>query len=210
MRGKRKSMTRHIRAFIAVSAMFAATSLSTAAYAFDWYGGASVGKNSYEVSSGDFFANQPFSGVTDGNDGAWKAFVGMQLFEKYVSAEFGYSYLGKSSVKGTISGAAVTGTSETTAFTASLVGLIPMGTKFAALIRLGLDRAKSDITTTKAGVSDSETTTNLQVFGGLGAQFDFSKKLSARLEYERYDMGEIGPKYANVLSVGFTYLFYTK
>ena len=109
MRGKRKSMTRHIRAFIAVSAMFAATSLSTAAYAFDWYGGASVGNNRFEVSSGGFFANQTFTGVTDGNDGAWKAFVGMQLIEKYVSAEFGYSYLGKSSVKGTISGAAVTG-----------------------------------------------------------------------------------------------------
>ncbi len=210
MRGKRKTMTRHIRAFIAVSAMFAATSLSTAVYAFDWYGGASVGKNSYEVTSGDFFPNQPFSGVTDGNDGAWKAFVGMQLFEKYVSAEFGYSYLGKSSAEGTISGAAVTGNSETTAFTAALVGLIPMGTKFGALIKLGLDRPKSDITTTKAGVSSTQTTTNIQIFGGLGAQFDFSKTLSARLEYERYDLGSIGPKYANVLSVGFTYLFDTK
>jgi opacity protein-like surface antigen len=210
MRGKRKTMTRHIRAFIAVSAMFAATSLSTAVYAFDWYGGASVGKNSYEVTPGDFFDTQQFSGVTDGNDGAWKAFVGMQLFEKYVSAEFGYSYLGKSSANGTISGAPASATSETAALTAALVGLIPMGTKFGALIRLGLDAAKSDITATKAGVSTREDTSNLQIFGGLGAQFDFSKTLSARLEYERYDLGSIGPKYANVLSVGFTYLFDTK
>ena len=105
MRGKRKTMTRHIRAFIAVSAMFAVTFLPTAVYAFNWYGGASVGKNSYEVTGGDYFPFQTFSGGADGNDTAWKAFIGMQLFEKYVSAEFGYNYLGKASAKGTISGA---------------------------------------------------------------------------------------------------------
>jgi opacity protein-like surface antigen len=211
MRGKRKTMTRHIRAIIAVSAMFAATSLPTAVYAFDWYGGASVGKNSYEVTGGDFFPFQGFSGSADGNDAAWKVFVGMQLFEKYISAEFGYSYLGKSSVNGTVSGGVpVTGTSETKTFTAALVGLIPMGTKFGALIKLGLDAPKSDITTTKAGVSSGEDTSNIQMFGGLGVQFDFSKKFSARLEYERYDLASIGPRYANVLGVGFTYLFDTK
>jgi opacity protein-like surface antigen len=210
MRGKRKTMTRHIRAFIAVSAMFAAISLPTAVYAFDWYGGVSMGKNSYEVTGGDYFPFQTFSGSADGNDSSWKAFVGMQLFEKYVSAEFGYSYLGKASANGTISGATVSATSKTTAYTASLVGLIPMGTKFGALIRLGFAAPKADITTTNAGVSTTQHTSDLKVFGGLGAQFDFSKQLSARLEYERYNQGSLGPSYANVLSVGFTYLFSTK
>lgn len=210
MSGRAKTMTRHIRAFISVSSLFVATFLSTAAYAFDWYGGASVGNNRFEVSGGSFFHNQPFTGVTDGNDGAWKAFVGMQLFEKYVSAEFGYTYLGTTSANGTSSGVPVSATSETTAFTAALVGLIPMGTKFAALIKLGLDAPKSEITTTVGGVRTRDDTTNLQIFGGLGAQFDFTKQFSARLEYERYDLGSDGPKYANVLSIGFIYLFDTK
>lgn len=210
MRGKRKTMTRHIRACIAVSAMFAATSLPTAAYAFDWYGGASVGKNSYEVTGGDYFPFQTFSGGADGNDTAWKAFIGMQLFEKYVSAEFGYNYLGKASAKGTISGADVSASSKTTAYTASLVGLIPLGSKFDMLIRLGLAAPKADISTTQAGVSTTQTTSDIKVFGGLGAQIDFSKNWSARLEYERFNQGSLGPSYANVLSVGFTYLFSTK
>jgi len=116
MRGKCKTMTRHHRAFAAI-AMFAAALASTSVYAFDWYTGASVGNNSYEVTGGDYFPFQTFSGSADGNDGAWKAFLGMRLFEKYVSAEFGYNHLGTASAKGTISGAAVTATSDTRAYT---------------------------------------------------------------------------------------------
>jgi len=209
MRGKCKTMTRHHRAFAAI-AMFAAALASTSVYAFDWYTGASVGNNSYEVTGGDYFPFQTFSGSADGNDGAWKAFLGMRLFEKYVSAEFGYNHLGTASAKGTISGAAVTATSDTKAYTAALVGLIPVGAKFDALIRLGAAASKADITTTNAGVRTRQKTSDIKIVGGLGAQFDFSDKLSARLEYERFNQGSIGPSYANVLSVGFTYLFYTE
>jgi hypothetical protein len=48
------------------------------------------------VTPGDFFDTQPFSGVTDGNDGV-KAFVGMQLFENTFLQSL-VLYLGKSSV----------------------------------------------------------------------------------------------------------------
>jgi OmpA-OmpF porin, OOP family len=210
MRGKCKKMTRHFRALLAVVAMFATSSMSTAVYAFDWYGGASMGKNSYEVTGGDYFPFQTFSGGADGNDGAWKVFLGMQLFEKYVSAEFGYNYLGKASANGTISGAPVSASSKTTAYSASLVGLIPLGSKFDILMRLGFAAPKADISTTQAGVTKTQTTSDIKVFGGLGAQIDFSKNWSARLEYERFNQGSLGPPYANVLSVGFTYLFDTK
>jgi len=134
----------------------------------------------------------------------------MQLFEKYVSAEFGYNDLGNASAKGTISGAPVSASSETKAYSASLVGLIPLGSRFDMLIRLGFAAPKADISTTQAGVTTTQTTSDIKVFGGLGAQVDFSKKFSARLEYERYNQGSVGPAYANVLSVGFIYLFDTK
>jgi OOP family OmpA-OmpF porin len=167
-------------------------------------------KNSYEVTGGDFFPFQTFTGSADGNDGAWKAFVGMRLFEKYVSAEFGYNYLGKASVKGTVGGSAVTGNSETYAYTASLVGLIPVGSKFDMLIRMGFSGPKAQITTTTAGVTSTQYTSDIKFYGGLGAQFDFTDKFGARIEYERFNLGSLGPAYANVFTVGFTYLFYTE
>ncbi|MHB8534458.1 MAG: outer membrane beta-barrel protein [Sulfuricaulis sp.] len=210
MRGKCKTMTRQSRAFFTVIAMCAAISLPTAAYAFDWYGGASFGKNRYQVTGGDFFINQTFSGSVDGNDNAWKAFIGMQLFEKYVSAEFGYIDLGTTSAKGTVSGAPVTATSKTKAYTASLVGLIPMGGRFDMLVRLGMAAPKAHVATTNAGVGSSQNSSDIKIFGGLGAQFDITKKTSVRIEYERFNQGSVGPTYANVLSAGFTYLFYTE
>ena len=197
-------------AFSAAFALFTAISLPTPAYAFDWYGGANAGNNRYEVSSGDYFPHQTFSGTTDGEHGAWKAFVGMRLIDKYVSAEFGYMNLGSASIRGTISGVPVSASSKTETYTAALVGLIPMGKKFGGLIELGLHAPQADITTTTAGVSSTQHTSDMKFFGGLGAQFDFTDKISARLEYERFVMGSVGPAYANVLSVGFTYLFYTE
>ena len=210
MRGKYKTMTRHFMAFSAAFALYAAIFLPTAAYAFDWYGGASAGSNRYEVSGGDYFPQETLTGTTDGVHGAWKAYIGMRLFDKYVSAEFGYMNFGSATVKGTISGAPVRANSKTETYTAALVGLIPIGTKFDALIELGLHAPQTKITTTTGGVSTVQNTSDMKLFGGLGAQFDFSDTISARLEYERFVMGSVGPSYANVLSVGFTYLFYTE
>lgn len=210
MRGKCKTMTRHFGALFSAVATFTAAALPTAAYAFDWYGGASVGNNRYEVSGGDYFPNQTFVGSVDGNDGAWKAYIGMRLFEKYVCAEFGYVDFGTASAKGTVSGTPVTATSDTTAYTAALVGFIPVGKTFDAMIKLGFAAPYADITTTKAGVSTTEHNTDLKFYGGLGAQMNFTEKFAARLEYERFVQGSDGPPYANVLSVGFTYLFYTE
>jgi len=209
MCGKCKTTTRRFGVLFSVFVMFAAA-LPTAAYAFDWYGGASVGNNRYEVTGGDYFANQTFSGSADGQDGAWKAFIGMRLFEKYVSAEFGYMDFGSASAKGTVSGVPVSATSDTTAFTAALVGAIPMGKTFDMLIKLGFAAPKADISTTTAGVTTTQNTSDIKFFGGLGAQMNFTDTLSARIEYERFNQGSTGPAYANVLSVGFTYLFYTE
>ena len=209
MCGKRKTMTCRFRHVLGVVAVFAAASMSTAAHAFDWYGGASAGQNSFEVTGGDFFPFQTFSGTADGYDTAWKAFLGMRLFEKYVSAEFGYNYLGKSNVSGTVSGSPASGHSKTDAYTASLVGMIPIGSKFGMLIRMGFSAPEAQITTTKAGVTTTQYTSDLKFYGGLGAQFDFTDKFSARFEYERFNQGSLGPSYANVMSLGFTYLFYT-
>ena len=209
MRGIRKTTTRHFRAFIGAIAISAAAAVPTTVYAFDWYGGASVGKNRYQVTGGDYFPFQTFSGGADGNDSAWKAFVGMRLFDKYVAAEFGYIDLGKASVKGTVSGSPVASSSKTKAYTAALVGDIPVGTRLGVLIKLGLAAPRATITTT-TGTGPNTHTSDLKVFGGMGAQFDITKTISGRIEYERFNQGSLGPSYANVLSVGFTYQFYTE
>jgi len=47
----------------------------------------------------------------------------------------------------------------------------------------------------------------LNMFGGFGFQYDFSKNLGARVEVERYNSGSLGSPYINMISGGIVYRF---
>lgn len=200
------AMMRRFRTGLAASIAFAAMATPMAAHAMDWYSGLSVGEARHETTGGDI-VGPGYTGTVDGNDGGWKVFLGMELWEKYVGAEFGYFNLGKASTKGTASGVATTATSKAETFTAALAGLIPIGTHFGTVIKLGLTGPKAEVNITKAGVTTTTNTTDLKLFGGIGVQVDFSKSVSARLEAERFNMGSIGSPYVNLLSAGLIYRF---
>ena len=206
MRGEFYISARRFRAFMTALVTAGVMAVPVAAQAIDWYGGLSVGQAGHETTGGDL-AGQGFLGSVDGNDSGWKVLLGMVLWDKYVGAEFGYVDLGTASAKGTVSGSTVTAKTDATAYTASIVGLIPFGDQLGLTIRLGVSNPTVDLTVTKAGVPTTSRSTDMKVFGGLGMHYDFSKSTGVRIEAERYNMGSIGSPYVNLVTVGLVYRF---
>jgi hypothetical protein len=212
MYGQFNKTTRHLRVALAVVATMGTLAIPTAGHAMDIYGGLSLGQARHETTGGDLLGGG-FSGTVNGDHSGGKAFVGLELWDKYVGAEFGYADLGKASAKGTVTGggsAASSATSEAMAYTASLVGLIPFGSQFGATIRLGFAGEQISVNTTGPigpGAVNSAHGSDLKLFGGLGAQYYFSKTIGMRLEVDRYNMGSIGSPYINMISAGVVYQF---
>jgi hypothetical protein len=197
---------RRFRALMTALVTAGVMAVPAAAHAWDWYTGVGVGQAGHEATGGDL-AGPGFSGSVDGNDSGWKAFLGMVLWDKYVGAEFGYVDLGTASARGTISGSSVTAKTDATAYTASIVGLIPFGDQLGLTIRLGASNPRVDLTVTNAGVTTTSHTTDIKIFGGMGMQYDFSKHMGVRIEAERFNMGSIGSPYVDLITAGFVYRF---
>jgi hypothetical protein len=206
MRGKFYISARRFRALMTAVVAAGVMTVPVAAHAWDWYSGFGVGQAGHEATGGDL-AGPGFSGSVDGNDSGWKAFLGLVLWDKYVGAEFGYVDLGTASAKGTISGSAVTAKTDATAYTASVLGLIPFTDRLGLTIRLGVSNPRVDVTVTNAGVTTTSHTTDMKIFGGMGMQYDFSKHMGVRIDAERYNMGSIGSPYVNLITAGFVYRF---
>lgn len=206
MYGQFNKMTRHLRVALAVVVTMGTLAIPTAGHAMDIYGGLSLGQARHEATGGDLLG-QGFSGAAvDGNDSGWKAFIALELWDKYVGAEFGYADLGKATAKS----AASTATSEAQAYTASAVGLIPFGSQSGVMIRLGIAGTKAHVQTTGpigAGAVSSANVTDNKIFGGFGFQHYFTKTLGVRVEADRYNMGSIGSPYVNMISAGVVYQF---
>jgi hypothetical protein len=201
--------TLHLRVAFAVVATMTFVIPNTG-HAMDIYGGLSWGSSNHETTGGDILG-KGFSGTVNADDGGWKAFVALELWDKYVGAEFGYADLGKAYAIGKVSGSPSSGTSEAKAYTASLVGLIPFGGGYSgATIRLGLAGEQVSVNTSGtigSGAVSSARTSDLKMFGGVGAQYYFSKTVGVRLEADRYNMGSVGSPYINMISVGLVYQF---
>ncbi len=199
----KKTLSGSLKFFsIAAAAMMMAP---MTANAMDWYVGGGIGEARHEATGGDI-AGPGFLGSVDGSEGSWKAFLGMELWDKYVGAEFGYVDLGTAVARGTISGSAVRASSQAEAYTAALVGQIPIG-DFGIIIKLGMSGVKATLTTNGAGTLPSGHTSDIKMFGGGGFQYYISKKSIIRFEAERYNMGSMGSPYINTLTVDYIYRF---
>ena len=209
MRGEFKTMTRHFRIIFSAMVTAGVMAIPLAAQAMDWYGGLSYGQARAETTGGDLLGSG-FTGSVSGNHSGGKAFLGMELWDKYVGAEFGYVELGKASANGTVGGSFSAATSQVNAYTAALVGYIPIGGPIGAIIRLGAAEERETITTSGAlggGAHPSSQNSDLKLFGGFGFQYDFSKTMAARVEVERFNQGSVGSPYINLISAGLIYRF---
>jgi OmpA-OmpF porin, OOP family len=124
-------------------------------------------------------------GQTDADtedDTGFKIFGGYQ-FHQNIGAEVGYGLLfDKDSV-------------EVTSLEAVAVGMFPLGNNFSLIGKLGF----AMLTLEAPGVDEDET----ELTWAIGAQYDFTRNLGARLQWQRYEADEK----LDFLSIGVVWRF---
>jgi OOP family OmpA-OmpF porin len=173
--------TTTIRASVLTLAITALSAGGVSAAAMDWYGGVGLGLGK---SKDDFTA---IDIVDDDKDIAWKLFGGYQ-FQPNAAVELGYVDFGEYKGKGTFLGSPVTDKFSPAGFDLSLVGKFPVGRDVSVLGRIGAMRWDVDDKISVPGVgSGSESKTGVDATFGIGAQFDFTSNMAARIEWERFN-----------------------
>jgi OOP family OmpA-OmpF porin len=178
----------------------------TVAAQSSWYVGASAGQSAIDASSGEvdsgFLVDDAFeaSGTTlDKKDTGWKLYAGHR-FNRFLAAEAGYVDLGKASFNTTIVGAPA-GTTPAPPFpiraTATARGVFlaalaqwPVTQAFSVFAKVGAFRSEAEFTeviTTTGVTRVSRTERRTDANYGVGLQWAFSERLSARLELERFE-----------------------
>lgn len=161
-----------------MAAMVSALALSTSASAgfFDLtlapYVGVGVGKSQADITC-------PAATSCDDKDTAYKLYGGLEVNE-FMSMELGYVDLGKSTYSG-----AVSGKRETRGMSVQLVGTYALSPKFTLLGKGGFGILNTEVDGTVVA-SKSEADTDLEWSLGLGAQYNFTKNVGMRVEWERY------------------------
>ena len=124
------------------------------------------------------------AGVTGCKDtaGAFRIAGGSQ-FTPMWGAEVSYGAYGKASA-GTLGALSVDW--KLSGFQVSGTGTFPLGDAFSLIGKVGI--ATTKLETTGGGITFSATSTKLAY--GIGAQYDFTKSVAARVQYE--DLGTVG------------------
>jgi OmpA-OmpF porin, OOP family len=197
----------NIKQAIALTGLIAATAgISPLAFAQDsgWYVGASAGQSKVK----DFCPNPVAVGTScDDTSGTYGVFGGYQ-FNRYLGAELGYTDFGENKVFG--SGAAVTW--KVKGLELLGVGIIPINPYFEIYGKVGAflwDVKQSCTGASCLYSSQSETGSDLTY--ALGAQFNFTRNISARVQYQRYqdvgDQATTGKSDMDLLSFGIVFRF---
>ncbi len=157
------------------AALAAALALSTPAAAgfFDFtlapFIGAAVGQANSDITC-------PAATSCDDSDTAWKIFGGLEVNE-YISMEIGYADMGEVSYKG-----AVNGTREVDGMTLRLLGTYALNPSITLLATGGLNILQADMKTVPGASEDTDVAWS----AGLGVQYNFTKSVGLRVEWERY------------------------
>lgn len=184
------------------AAVASALSLSTPATAgfFDLtlapFIGASAGQATFDTSCG--------AGETcDDTDTAWKIYGGLEVNE-YIQMEVGYADLGEAK----FSDAASSATAEVNGMTVQVVGTFAINPSFSLIGRGGMNFLNLEVNDTVEG---NEGDTDVAWSLGLGAQYNLSKSVGLRAEWERYfkvgDEDTTGEMDVDLISASVVYTF---
>ena len=163
-----------------------------------FYLGAQLGQSKFKLDCG---AGQ----TCDDKDGSVRLFGGYK-FHRNFAGEIGWADLGKAQFTDPLASAQI----KTTAWDVSALGMFPVMPQASLFGRLGLYYS----TTRFSGDATGEKSATGITFG-LGGQWDFTRNIGARLEWQRYNKvkatcdGCGGDSDANVdnLSIGIVYRF---
>ena len=186
----------------------------------NWYVGIGVGQSRGDTPGNPaIVAGTPVTSVATSGDstatGA-KTFLGYQ-FNKYVAAELGYFRLGDFTFDGTTTPAGTLHGSlkNRSGMNLDAVGTLPIvPDKFLLLARVGVQSSKtSDLfngtgaAATLANPSPSKTRASYKY--GVGAEFNFTRNIGVRAEWERYRISDgISDKInVNLVSASMLYRF---
>ncbi len=114
----------------------------------------------------------------DDRDTAWKAFAGYQLNRNF-AAELGYTNLGQF----TASAGGLTDNAKVNVWELSALAAWPLMNQFSVYGRLGAYRANAKEDTNFVGSFEHN---NSDLTYGLGGQYDFTRNLGVRVEWQRY------------------------
>ncbi len=180
------------------AAMASALSLSSPASAgfFDFtlapFVGASVGQSSFDISC-------PAGNSCDDTDTAWKLYGGLEVNE-YIQMEFGYADLGEAKISNIA-------TAEVNGMTIQAIGNLALNPSFSLIGRGGMNILNLEVNAPGYNEGDTDVAWSL----GLGAQYNFTKSLGLRVEWERYfkvgDEDTTGDVDIDLLSAGLVYKF---
>ena len=166
-----------------------------------WYIGATFGQSSVDLEDCG-------GGVEcDDKDTAWRILGGYQINRNF-AVEVGYHDFGTSTQS--IPGLA-TLDFKANSFELLAVGMLPINNQFSLYGKAGVYRGEVKATLNILGVSDSTKETNTDLTFGFGAQFNVTRQLGIRAEWQRYtsmgDSDTIGESDVDVMSLGLVYRF---
>ena len=188
----------------------------------NWYIGLGAGQSRAKVDNSTMNAVVAGTTVTsvagtgDSTATGAKAFLGYQ-FNKYVAAEAGYFRLGDFTFDATTTPAGTLHGSikNRSGWNMDVVGTAPIvADKFMLLARLGVQSSKtSDLfngTGAAAPLTNPSPSKNLVSYKyGAGAEYDFTRNIGVRAEWERYRVsdGISGKVNVNLISASMLYRF---
>lgn len=152
----------------------------------------------------------PTGSSLDDTDTGWKLYLGYQ-FNPNFAVEGGYVDLGKFSFSSTTAAGSLSGDLKTkNGVFVDAVGIIPLQNNFSIFGKLGLYSIKSELNGSGSGGSVSASHTTGDITYGLGAGYDFTRNLAARVEWERFNkVGDNATAKSDLdlVSVGVLYKF---
>lgn len=174
-----------------------------------WYGGINLGQSRSHLNTERIAGNLVGGAATtsiDSRDTGYKLFGGYQ-FNPNFALEGGYFDLGRFGFTATtLTPGALSGSIKVKGLNLDAVGILPLGEKWSAIARAGLNYA--DTKDTFSGtVNTTKSDTNYKY--GLGLQYAFTQSLDLRLEAERYRVndGVGGRGNIDLVSLGLVYRF---
>jgi OmpA-OmpF porin, OOP family len=186
-----------------------------------WYGGLSIGQSKVKFDDNVL----PIAGAAatslskNDTDTGFKAYVGYRLHQNF-AVEGGYTDFGKVSVTRTMTAPAagtVHADVKASGWHVDAVGIWPIQNNFSLFAKLGVifNEVKTSAGTTGAVVFAPGTNTSPKHSGsnlklGIGAGYDFTQTVGARIEWERASkLGDdsTGKGDVDLLSVGVVYRF---
>jgi len=183
-----------------------------------WYLGAGIGQSRAKINDSRITTDLQGQGLSvtsiqdDDRGVGWKLFGGYK-FNKNFAVEGGYFNLGEFGYTANTNNGSQVATIKAQGANLDAVGILPITERFSALARAGLTYTSAKDTFANTGGvtapsgSPSKSEGNYKL--GLGVQYDLTKSLALRGEWERYRINDAvgNDGVAQMLTIGLVYVF---